>query len=211
MANLNAPRGLWPITSATGAPSNYEMVPANIAYDAAAIYRGDPVLKLNTGYISKWVNGTASNLLFGIFWGVTYLSSSQGKMVQNSFWPGADVASTAQGTIVASIIPCNAGAIPPTLQVQSDVTGVVFADIGLNCDITMGTGSAVTGWSGAYASGIANTATLPFNIIGLAGGPQGAGGSGVVRPSDTNPYGGSPTGAYAWMLVRPNLAGLQGI
>lgn len=211
MANQNAPKGLWPITSATGAASNYEMVNANIAYNAGAIYRGDPVLRLNTGYVSQWVNGTASNLLFGIFWGCEYLSSSQGKKVFSQYWPGADVASTAQGSITAQIIPCNIGATAPTFQVQSDATGVAFTDIGLNCDITLGTGSTLTGWSGAYASGIANTATLPFNIIGLTGGPLGEGGFGVVRPSTTNPYGGSATGAYAWMLVRPNLAGLQGI
>ena len=210
MTNVNAPRGLWPITSATGSPSNYEMVQKQIAYNASAIYRGDPVMLMNTGYIEQWDNGTAARLLFGVFWGVTYLSSSQGKQIQSNFWPGADVASTAQDTIVAQIIPCNIGATAPVFQLQSDATGVVFADIGLNCDITLGTGSALNGWSGAYASGIADTASLPFNIVGLAGGSAGAGGFGVVRPS-TNPYGGSPTGAYAWMLVRPNLAALQGI
>lgn len=211
MANLNAPRGLWPIASATGAASNFENVQASIAYNAAAIYRGDPVLRLNTGYISKWVAGTDASLLFGVFWGVTYLSSSQGKVVQNNYWPGADVASTAQDSIVAQIIPANLGAASPTFQVQSDATGVAFTDIGLNCEITMGSGNALNGWSTSYASGIANTATLPFVITGLAGGQPGAGGFGVVRPSDTNPYGGAATGAYAWMLVRPNLSNVQGI
>jgi hypothetical protein len=211
MANVNAPRGLWPIQSASGAPSNYEMVNRNIAYDAAAIWRGDPVLMLNTGYVSKWVAGSAQRLLFGIFWGCSYLSSSQGKVISSPVWPGADVASTAQETITAQIIPCNIGATAPVFQVQSDATGVTFADIGLNCEITMAAGNSLTGWSAAFASGIADTATLPFNIIGLSGGPLGAGGSGVIRPSTTNPYGGSPTGAYAWMNVRPNLAALQGI
>lgn len=113
MANVNAPFGLRPIQSAVGAASNFEMIQANIAYnDTTPIYRGDPVKLLNTGYISQWTASTAVSQLWGIFWGVTYLSSSQGKVVQNMYWPGSDVASTAQSTIVANIIPCTGSASP---------------------------------------------------------------------------------------------------
>jgi hypothetical protein len=207
MANVNAPFGFKPLQSATGAASNFEMIQAPIAYnDTTPIYTGDPVKILNTGYVSQWTNGTAVSQLWGIFWGVTYLSSSQGKQVQNNYWPGTDVASTAQTSIVANIIPCT-GAIPGTFLVQSDSTGVAFADIGQNCDVTLGTGSAYNGRSGAYISNLGTAATLPFRIIGLYGGLPGAGGYMGVQPSSTNPYGGSSTGAYNWVIVRANTSG----
>ena len=200
-----------PVQSAVGAGSNYEMVSANIAYDATAIYRGDPVMMMNTGYIEQWDAGTAARLLFGVFWGCWFLSSQQGKLVPSSFWPGSGaVASTAQESIYATIIPIK-GAGQPLFRVQSDATGVVRADIGLNVEITPGTGSALDGSSGAYASGIADTNTLPFQIVGLYGGSQGAGGVMGITPSDTNPYGGSATGAYAQMIVRANTIAAQGI
>lgn len=213
MANVNAPFGLKPLTSATGAASNYEMRKANIAYNnTTKIYRGDPVKLLSTGYIAQWTAATAVSQLWGIFWGCEYLSSAQGKKVFSQFWPGADVASTAQETIVASIIPCNQAA-SGTFLAQSDATGVAFADIGQNIDVALGTGNTLTGQSGAYldVSTINTTATLPFRIMGLAGGSLGAGGMGIIQPSSTNPYGGSATGAYNWVIVAANNTGSTGI
>lgn len=213
MANVNAPFGLKPLTSATGAASNYEMRKANIAYNnATKIYRGDPVKLLSTGYIAQWTAATAVSQLWGIFCGCEYLSSAQGKKVFSQIWPGADVASTAQDTIVASIIPCNQ-ATNGTFLVQSDATGVAFADIGQNIDVALGTGNTLTGQSGAYldVSTINTTATLPFRIMGLAGGSLGAGGMGIIQPSSTNPYGGSATGAYNWVIVAANNTGSTGI
>ena len=66
MANVNAPFGLKPLTSATGAASNYEMRKANIAYNnTTKIYRGDPVKLLSTGYIAQWTAATAVSQLAG--------------------------------------------------------------------------------------------------------------------------------------------------
>ena len=129
-----------------------------------------------------------------------------GKLVANNFWPGNDVASTAQTSIVADIIPCT-GSASPTFIAQSDSTGVAFADIGQTCDVTLGTGSAFTGQSGAYLSNLGTTATLPFRIVGLYGGLPGAGGFMGVQPGSGGPYSGSATGAYNWVIVRANVTG----
>ena len=209
MANVNAPYGLKQQQGATGAASNFEMVNMTIAYnDSTKIYTGDPVKKLSTGYIGQWTASTAVSQLAGIFAGCEYLSSSQGKMVSSPYWPGADVASTAQNTIVAKIIPINL-AIPSTFLVQSDSTGVAFADIGQNIDVALGTGSTLTGQSGCYldVGTIGVTATLPFRIVGLYGGAWGAGGHGGIQPGSTGPYNGSATGAYNWVLVQANSSG----
>lgn len=213
MANINAPYGFRQQQSATGAPSNFEMVNKTIAYnDTTKIFFGDPVKLLDTGYVAQWTATTAVSQLAGIFAGCEYLSTANGKMVSSAFWPGADVASTAQSTIVAKIIPCT-GAVASTFLVQSDATGVAFAGIGQNIDVALGTGNTSSGQSGAYldVSTINTTATLPFRIIGLYGGAWGAGGVGGIQPGTTGPYSGSATGAYNWVLVRANVAGATGI
>lgn len=206
MANVNAPYGLFPIQSAVGAASNYEMVQAQVAYNAGAIYRGDPVKQLATGFVSQWSAGTAVSQMIGIFWGCEYLSVSQGKKVFNNYWPGADVAST--NNVLAYLVPCQ-GSASPLFRIQTDSTGAAFADIGANFDIVVGTGSTTTGQSGAYLdiSTHATTATLPFRLVQLYGGAQSAGGFGGIQPSSTNPYGGSSTGAYNWAIVRANVVG----
>lgn len=208
MANVNAPFGFKPIQSAVGAASNYEMVQAQIAYnDTTKIFRGDPVKMDPTGYVTQWTAGTAVSQLGGIFWGCTYLSTSQGKKVFNNFWPGADVASGAQSSIVCQLVPCT-GSASPLFLVQSDSTGTAFADIGTNLEASLGTGNTLTGQSGAYVVATpATTATLPFRVVQLYGGVPGAGGFGGIQPSATNPYGGSATGAYNWIIVRANVVG----
>ena len=209
MANTNAPYGLIPVTSATGAASNYEMANGWVAYnDSTKIYRGDPIKRLSTGFMSQWTAGTAVSQMAGIFWGCEYLSVSQGKKVFSQFWPGADVASTAQSSIQIQYIPCNL-AIPGTFRIQSDATGVAFADIGANADIVVGTGSTLTGASGAYldVSTLAATATLPFRVVGLYGGSLGSGGFGGIQPGTGGPYSGSATGAYNWVIVSANTSG----
>lgn len=209
MANVNAPFGLRQQQSATGAGSNFEMIYRQIAYnDSTKIFTGDPVKALNTGYVSQWTASTAVSQMIGIFAGCEYLSTSQGKMVQSPYWPGADVASTAQSTIIAKIIPCNL-AIPSKFLVQSDSTGIAFADIGQNVDIALGTGSTLTGQSGAYLDSgtLGVTATLPFRIVGLYGGLPGAGGALGTQPGSTGPYAGSATGAYNWVIVTANVSG----
>jgi hypothetical protein len=92
--------------------------------------------------------------------------------------------------------------------VQSDSTGVAFADIGQNCDVTLGTGNTLNGQSGAYISNLGTTATLPFRIDSLYGGAVGAGGRGGIQPGSTGPYSGSATGAYNWVIVRANTTGI---
>jgi hypothetical protein len=208
MANLNAPFGLLPMEGAMGTAPNYQLTQANIAYNMTTpIYRGDLVERLVTGYIRQWQAGSSVAIIAGVFMGVEYLSTAQGKMVSNSYWPGSDVASTAQNTIVAKILPLGAGAQPMIFRVQSDATGVAFADIGANVEFTPGTGNALNGQSGGYISGIAQTATLPLKIIGLYGGLPGAGGRMGIQAGSDGPYSGSATGAYAHAIVAANTVG----
>jgi hypothetical protein len=209
MANVNAPFGFRIIQSGMGAPSNFENIQAAILYNGNAIYHGDPVQMQATGYVLQLGTGVAVSQLWGILLGAQYLSSSQGKVIQNNYWPGTDVASTGQNSVIGYLAPCS-GYGAPQFIVQSDATGAAFADIGSCSDVVVTQGSTITGIS-AFALDLTTnhgtTATYPFRIIGLYGGPQGQGGFGGIQPSSTNPYGGSATGAYNWVVVRANTAG----
>lgn len=215
MANANNPFGFMPLTSASGSTGNFDMIYRSILYsDTTKIYRGDPVKSVTAGYVAQWSAATDVGNLAGIFWGCHYLSTALGQVVFSQFWPGADVASTAQNTIYAHILPINTGQ-PSKFVVQSDSTGTAFADIGANVEVSLGTGSTVTGQSGAYIVATpAATATLPFRIVDLYGsasmGAFGGGGVSGVFPGATvggvaNPYGGSYTGAYNWVIVQGNI------
>lgn len=205
MANTNAPFGFRLTNSATGAAPNFEMRNATIAYnDSTKIYTGDPVKMTGTGgQVTQWTAATAVSQLWGIFGGCKYLSSSQGKVVFSSFWPGADVASTAQSSIIAYLIPCIMSPAP-TFLVQTGSAGVTVDAIGANVDVQLGTGSTLSGQSGAFLdSTFTTTATLPFRVTGLYGvgstwGPANAGA-------------GSQAGAYNWVYVEANVTGSTGI
>lgn len=196
MANSNAPFGLRSLQTLEGSTAfaNNTFVAGISKEDSTKIFTGDPLMRNNTGYVSQWTAGTAVSQMIGIFAGCSYYSISQGRLWYNNYWPGAD----AQSDVTAYYIPCNL-AIPMLFQVQTDATGVTFADIGLNFDLTMGTGNTLNGRSGAVLNATtpgAVTATLPFRLVGLWSTAMG----GQVGP-------GTQAGAYNWAIVAANVSG----
>jgi len=205
MSNPNSPFGFLPVGVSPGsATPSFGLVTKRILYsNATAIYRGDPVKLLSTGYIAQWTQGTAASQLCGIFWGCSYLSTAQGKTVNNSYWPGSDVSSTA-AYATAYILPCIGSGQPPLFKVQSDSTQIAFADIGQNVDVTVGTGTVagVYGKSGAslaYAT-LNTTVTLPFRVVDLYSSSM---------PSGTP--GTDDTSSYNIAIVQANINGETGI
>lgn len=172
MANTFAPNGLLPYAGADGASPTYGTTWKLIAYDnTTKIYRGDPVKALATGYVAQWTAATAVSQLAGIFWGCQYYSVSQKTTYWSKYWPGGDVATNA--VVKAQVIPVNT-AVPPKFIVQtanSNTTAVAVtqADVWVNSDVALGTGSTLSGASGAYLdiNTFGATATLPFRIIDI--------------------------------------------
>lgn len=197
MANTNAPFGFKEWSGGMGgAAPNYALITRQIAYDdSTAIFTGDPVKSLDTGYVAQWTAATAVSQLAGIFVGCKYLSSSAGRVVWNNYWPGSDVASGNE--VTAFLIPCNL-AVPATFLVQSSGSAITFADIGLCGDVSVAAGSTTTGRSACTLNQgtLAATATFPFRIVGLY--------------SDAAPPG-SPgtddTSSYNWVIVAANVSG----
>ncbi len=186
MANTFAPFG-FSQNRGNGSAPTYEQRVRKIASDnATAIFAGDPVTTLSTGYIAQSSPGTTQ--IAGIFVGCKYLSTALQRTVWSPFWPGSGATGDVQAYIVND----------PNAQFVAQVggsssTGIVFADIGANVNFAVGTGSTVTGISGAYVNQttVNTTATLPFRIVGLIENPPGGPGT-------------DSTSAYNWVLVAFN-------
>jgi hypothetical protein len=190
VANTTYPFGFQQRSGYGSAPT-YEINTALIDYNTAAIYQGDPVFRLSDSTIAGATTGPGpgTGVLAGIFWGCEYPSVSQGRPIWSDWWPGSDVASGNNAT--AYIIN------DPNAQflVQSDATGIVQGNIGLNVQFAYGTPVSVVGAhgrSGAYITGasVATTSTLPFRLISLLSFPPGANGT--------------TAGAYAQCVVAFN-------
>lgn len=194
MANVSAPFGFMPLASQGGAAPTFASQWYKAAYNASAMYHGDPV-KLSSGLLVPWTNGTAANLLVGIFVGCRYLSVSQGRIVFNNYWPGSDVASTEK--VDCEVIPIYRGNNEQFLVQVSGVSPVAQANVGYNIDVNMGTGSTVTGISGATVAfgDLGTTNTLPFTVIGLY--------NGVGNGSDA-------TTPYNYVIVSSNSSAVAG-
>ena len=166
-----------------GSMPTYEQVPRLGQYNAAAIYRGDPVTSQTDGTIAISSPGTTQ--IAGIFQGSKYLSVSQQRTVWNGYWPGSDVASGQYPEFYIINDP-NARFIA-----QSDDTGLTLADVNANVQFAIGTPNAYTKQSGAYIDSVNTTATLPFRVVEL-----------VTTPvlSFSNPE----SGAYALAIVAFN-------
>jgi hypothetical protein len=170
MANTNSPFGFRQY-SGTGSAPTYEQ---NVRYIASnnttAIYFGDAVIPLTTGYIGQ--AGVSSVRMEGIFAGCKYVSTSQKRTVWSNYWPGSDASAAVEAYVIDD----------PNAQflVQAGGTAIGLADIGLYIQFNLGTGNTATGISGAFVESPAVTATLPFRIIGFDVDPPGANGSDIA-------------------------------
>lgn len=201
MANTFSPNGLLPYAGADGAAPTFGTTWKKIAYNnATAIYRGDLVKMLSTGYIAQWTAATAVSQFAGVFWGCKYVSISQKTTYWSKYWPGTDVATNAD--VSAQIIPVNT-AVPPkfiaqTANSNTTAVAVTLADVGQNTDVAVGTGSTLSGMSGSYVdiNTFNTTATLPLRILDIW--------SGYGNGSDA-------TSAYNKVIVQANIYQETGI
>lgn len=197
MANVFAPFGFGVIRRQDGAAwsanqTAYQIIGSN----THAMYQGDPVTLLSTGYVDTLAPGSISSTVapVGIFNGANYVSLSQSRLVFVPAYPGSDQLS---GTSIAvpSIIDdpyvvfvvqtgYSAGGSGPATQ----------AMVGMNATYAYGTPNTLNGQSGAYidlSTAPAVTATFPFRIIGL-----------VADPPTSN--GADTTTQYNWVYVMWN-------
>jgi len=162
LANTNAPFGFRYFGRLEGGSPTEGLSYRSIASTyGSAIYQGDPVLSLNTGYIS--LPSVSTTQVTGIFYNLRYYNSNVAQTIQGApYWPS----SGAGGNGTAGI--CD----DPNAMflVQSNGTPITFADIGSNIGWASGSGSTLTGISGYSVdqSTIGTSSALPFRIVGLA-------------------------------------------
>jgi hypothetical protein len=179
MANISAPFGFRQFVGNGSAPTYEQVAFSNggIDFNAAAIFYGDPVQRAGSGDGTLIPSTTATAVATcGVFQGCKYLSTAQKRTVWSNYWPGSDVASTAQSSIEAYVVN------DPNSQfvVQSDATGATQAQMGANVNHNMGTGTTANGLSGAFitpGTTAAVTATLPWRMVRLLLDPPGSPGT----------------------------------
>lgn len=174
MANTFAPFGFSQYRG-TGSSPTYEQVARSIASTAGAIYRGDPVTSQSDGTIAQSVAGTTQ--IAGIFYGCEYINASTNQRTTSNYWPGSG--SALSGTTIIGYVVND-----PLAQFlcQSGNAGspVALTDVGANINFALGTGTALSGLSGAYANQATvnpATTTLPFRIVQLVTNPPGSNGT----------------------------------
>lgn len=177
MANFNQPRGLVPLKDAgskveTGGLEMF-YVPAS---DATALYIGDPVVKngsSDAAGVAGVIRAAAAGPITGVVEG--FMPDGTTNMA------GYRAASTAAYVLVRTD--------PNTLfEIQDTAGSIAAADVGLNVNMTMTAGSAITKRSAVTVDNAtkATTATLALKIVGL-------------RQIPNNEF-----GAYAKLLVKIN-------
>ena len=196
MANVLAPQGFQEISVITGSGPNYaQNYTRRIAQgNTTAIFRGDPVVQLTSGYITQATAGTTQ--IAGIFMGCEYVSVSQGRTVRSNFWPGT---SDAAADIAAFIIDWP----DAVFRVQANAGPVTISSVGQNANFAIGTGNTLNGFSGATlnVSTIATTTTLPFRVLNFAGNTGYVVGDGAPAIVGNGSDG---TTAYNFVYVRFN-------
>lgn len=172
MANTNSPFGFRQY-SGTGSAPTYEQNVRKISSSyTTAIFFGDAVIPMASGYIQQATTGGTVQLA-GIFAGCKYVSISQKRTVWSNYWPGT---SDANGDVEAYVID------DPNAKflVQVGGTAVGFDAIGNNIGINIGTGNTATGISGMYVETPATTIGNPFKVVGLVQDPPGANGTDIA-------------------------------
>jgi hypothetical protein len=167
LSNVNAPFGLRPVGDLAGKPyeatARVYSVPAS---DATAIYVGDAVKLVGT---SQFINGSPFADVARAASGDTFVGVVIGALPDTRDSTQFRAASTQRRLLVAD---------DPNLiwEIQQSNSGTAFSanDIGLNCNINVAAGSAITSYSGTVADNTtgATTNTLDLKIIGLLDAPD---------------------------------------
>jgi hypothetical protein len=169
MANADIPRGFIPSAGLSGQPYNAGVMQFTTASgDGTAIFVGDAVKLSGT---SQTVNdqifadvdqAATGDVMIGVVVGV--LADTRDSLVYR-----------AASTVRILLVETNPNTVFE-IQEVSGGTALTAADIGLNANFVVGSGSTVTGYSGMELnnSGEATTNTLDLQIVGFVNRPDNA-------------------------------------
>lgn len=168
MSNTNAPRGFGQSAIINGTSPNFGVTSAPMAYNASAVYKGDP-LKLVSGKVAvATVTGNTGAAVIGVADSFKWVSIAQNRTVIQSFYPGSD----SQGNADVEVLMINQ---PDALfDVQVNASNAVQADVGSFFNFATGTGNTYSGLSGFsldYSTKNASQGSLPFVLNAILQSP----------------------------------------
>jgi len=187
MANTNAPRGLSPVGTITGAPFNEQGQLYAIANDASNTYAIGDVVKLGTGGdvngVPYCIKAATTDIPLGVIVGIRVADpgvSLQGTNIDLS----KVYLSLSSGVRYAQVVT------DPNIifAIESDATGVAAADVNKNAGMTITANQTSLSQSAPLSSTVINAASLlaqgssgslalPLTIIGLTQRPDNAPGA----------------------------------
>ena len=167
--NTNAPFGFAYRGLTDGSVPNFGTVRGYCAYNASAIYQGDPVV-LSSGLIAvASTTGGTGAAVAGIAVSFSWVSIAQKRRVWQNYYPGSD----SQGNANVEVLYVNnPGAL---FEAQSNGTAIAQADVGKGVNFATGSGSTYSGISGFSLDQSTLNATLgslPFYVYGIEAAPR---------------------------------------
>lgn len=164
----NAPQGLqiWGYTNGTpynGAVRSYRIASGY----ATSIFSGDPVAMLNDGTIGIGVAGAACR---GVFRGCKY-TNTLGQQIFSPYWPASTTVQT--GSTVEALIADDPNLLFNVQETNGSGaagTALALADLGLNINFLVGSGTTASGQSTTSINNAteATTNSLNLKLIALA-------------------------------------------
>jgi hypothetical protein len=159
MANVNAPRGLSPVGSITGAPFNEQGQLYAIATDSSNTYAIGDVVKLATGAdangIPYCIKAASSDVPVGVI--VSIRAADPGVSLQGTNIDlGKIYLSLSSGTRYANVVT------DPNVifSIESDATGVTNADVNKNAGMTITANQTSLSQSSPQSSTVLATSTM---------------------------------------------------
>lgn len=167
MNGVNAPFGLTPVRTRSGAPiaeatNQYAIASAY----ATAIYTGDPVIMLSDGTIGIGVAGSPS---LGVFAGCKFqLTAPQANgqsFVFSPYWPASQAVKS--GTVVEAMVVDSPDLV--MMVQEADASGnagtpLALADRNLNINFLIQAGTAATGQSRSTINNASENTTITLNL-----------------------------------------------
>ena len=182
MANTNAPRGLSPIGTITGAAWNQQGQTFAIATDASNTYAIGDVVKLAGGsdaYGVAYVNKAAStDIPVGVI--VGFRTADYGVSLQGTNLNLAQLYLGLSAGLRYAVVATDPNII---FEIETDATGVAAANVGANAPMSITANqttlsqssplsSTVLNSSGIIAQGTTGSLALPLTIIGVSQRPD---------------------------------------
>jgi hypothetical protein len=175
MANVDAPKGFWPVRRMDGAPYTgqveHYLIPSS---DGTAVYVGDVVKMAGSsgaaGVVVSGINVEGMPTAIRVAAGTTG-QDILGVVVGFKYAPGTTLPEKKHREASTNRVAMVALAKDHIFAIQedADTTPVAAASVGLNAAFTTTAGSASTGLSGMEldSSTVATTNTLPLRVLGL--------------------------------------------